>query len=71
MNHTQSTNLTIGFKPFLDQMWQWMWTDNIVTGMMANLDKFVLDPAPEGTLVKCRITRDMKGMDRGDGYTIK
>lgn len=27
---------------------------------------FLLDrPAPQGTAVKCRITRDKKGMDRG------
>eukprot|EP00091_Calanus_sinicus_P006884 TRINITY_DN17692_c0_g1_i1.p1 TRINITY_DN17692_c0_g1~~TRINITY_DN17692_c0_g1_i1.p1 ORF type:complete len:185 (-),score=35.02 TRINITY_DN17692_c0_g1_i1:417-923(-) len=39
--------------------------DNLVTEMMENLDAFVLDPAPQGALVKCRITRDRKGMDRG------
>merc|ERR1719297_147257 len=40
--------------------------DNEVTGeMMENLDNFVLEPAPQGALVKCRITRDRKGMDRG------
>lgn len=39
--------------------------DNLVTEMMENLDQFVLDPAPQGALVKCRITRDRKGMDRG------
>ena len=33
--------------------------------MMENLDSFVLEPAPQGALVKCRITRDRKGMDRG------
>ena len=32
---------------------------------MDNLDQFVLEPAPQGALVKCRITRDRKGMDRG------
>ena len=40
--------------------------DNLVTEMMENLDAFVLDPAPQGALVKCRITRDRKGMDRGE-----
>ena len=25
----------------------------------------------QGALVKCRITRDRKGMDRGDKYTLK
>lgn len=30
-----------------------------------HLDQFVFKPAPQGTLVKCRITRDRKGMDRG------
>lgn len=29
------------------------------------LEKFVFKPAPQGTSVKCRITRDKKGMDRG------
>ncbi|CAG0882305.1 unnamed protein product [Cyprideis torosa] len=30
-----------------------------------NLDEFVLKPAPENLLIKCRITRDKRGMDRG------
>ncbi|XP_020910292.1 tubby-related protein 3 [Exaiptasia diaphana] len=30
-----------------------------------DLEKFVLRPAPQGVVVKCRITRDKKGMDRG------
>lgn len=30
-----------------------------------NLEEFVLQPAPRGITVKCRITRDKKGMDRG------
>lgn len=30
-----------------------------------DLEKFVFRPAPQGTAVKCRITRDKKGMDRG------
>jgi len=29
-----------------------------------NLEKFVLQPAPQGQTVKCRITRDKKGVDR-------
>jgi len=33
--------------------------------MFDNLDSFVLEPAPRGVVVKCRITRDRKGMDRG------
>ncbi|XP_019749223.1 tubby-related protein 3 isoform X1 [Hippocampus comes] len=32
---------------------------------VSNLDEFVLLPAPRGATVKCRITRDKKGMDRG------
>ncbi|XP_030576382.1 tubby-related protein 3 isoform X2 [Archocentrus centrarchus] len=32
---------------------------------VANLEEFVLQPAPRGVTVKCRITRDKKGMDRG------
>ena len=34
--------------------------------MLDNLDQFVLEPSPQGCLVKCRITRDRKGMDRGN-----
>ncbi|XP_033740954.1 tubby-related protein 3-like isoform X4 [Pecten maximus] len=30
-----------------------------------NLDAFVFKPAPQGQTVKCRITRDKKGVDRG------
>lgn len=32
---------------------------------VANLEEFVLQPAPRGVTVKCRISRDKKGMDRG------
>ncbi|XP_061438552.1 tubby-related protein 3 isoform X2 [Rhineura floridana] len=32
---------------------------------MENLEEFVLRPAPRGITVKCRISRDKKGMDRG------
>ncbi|KAH0616345.1 hypothetical protein JD844_027384 [Phrynosoma platyrhinos] len=34
-------------------------------GEMENLEEFVLRPAPRGLTMKCRITRDKKGMDRG------
>ncbi|XP_025021413.1 tubby-related protein 1 [Python bivittatus] len=30
-----------------------------------NLEDFVLQPAPHGMTIKCRLTRDKKGMDRG------
>ncbi|XP_028589797.2 tubby-related protein 1 [Podarcis muralis] len=30
-----------------------------------NLEEFVLQPAPQGVTIKCRVTRDKKGMDRG------
>ncbi|XP_056606784.1 tubby-related protein 1-like isoform X1 [Triplophysa dalaica] len=30
-----------------------------------NLEEFVLQPAPQGVTVKCRMTRDKRGMDRG------
>lgn len=30
-----------------------------------NLEEFVLRPAPRGVTLKCRISRDKKGMDRG------
>ncbi|NWU72091.1 TULP3 protein, partial [Pterocles burchelli] len=34
-------------------------------GEVGNLEDFALRPAPHGITVKCRITRDKKGMDRG------
>uniref|UniRef100_A0A8C5MT57 TUB like protein 1 n=1 Tax=Leptobrachium leishanense TaxID=445787 RepID=A0A8C5MT57_9ANUR len=30
-----------------------------------NLEEFVMRPAPQGVTVKCKVTRDKKGMDRG------
>lgn len=33
--------------------------------LIGNIDQFVMQPAPQGVLYKCRITRDRKGMDRG------
>uniref|UniRef100_A0A8C5SEG6 Tubby-like protein n=1 Tax=Laticauda laticaudata TaxID=8630 RepID=A0A8C5SEG6_LATLA len=30
-----------------------------------NLEEFVLQPAPHGMTIKCRLTRDKRGMDRG------
>ncbi|XP_061486386.1 tubby-related protein 1 isoform X1 [Rhineura floridana] len=30
-----------------------------------NLEDFVLRPAPQGVTIRCRVTRDKKGMDRG------
>lgn len=32
---------------------------------MEDLGSFVFQPAPQNTIVKCRITRDKKGVDRG------
>lgn len=32
---------------------------------MDDLEEFAVRPAPQGVTVKCRITRDKKGMDRG------
>lgn len=29
-----------------------------------DLEKFVLQPAPQGVTVKCRVTRDQRGMDK-------
>lgn len=29
-----------------------------------NLENFVMDPAPQGCTVKCRVTRDQRGMDK-------
>jgi hypothetical protein len=33
--------------------------------VMDNIEQFVMQPAGQGFLIKCRITRDRKGMDRG------
>ncbi|XP_023209607.1 protein king tubby 1-like isoform X3 [Centruroides sculpturatus] len=33
--------------------------------MLDNLTAFVMEPCPQGVTVRCRITRDKKGMDRG------
>nr|DBA33848.1 TPA: hypothetical protein GDO54_001473 [Pyxicephalus adspersus] len=30
-----------------------------------NLEEFVLGPAPQGITIKCKVTRDKKGMDKG------
>ena len=30
-----------------------------------NLEEFVLQPAPQGRTVRCKVTRDKRGMDRG------
>ncbi|XP_062838094.1 tubby-related protein 3 isoform X1 [Anolis carolinensis] len=38
---------------------------DVQLGEIENLEEFVLRPAPCGVTVKCRITRDKKGMDRG------
>ncbi|KAM6947728.1 tubby-related protein 3-like [Lycodopsis pacificus] len=29
-----------------------------------NLEKFVMEPAPQGVTIKCRVTRDQRGMDK-------
>lgn len=34
-------------------------------GEVENLEDFAYSPAPRGITVRCRITRDKKGMDRG------
>ena len=33
-----------------------------------NLSEFVFEPGPEDCLVKCRITRNNKGIDRGKNF---
>jgi hypothetical protein len=40
-------------------------TAEIEGDIEGNVDKFVLQPAQQKVLYKCRITRDRKGMDRG------
>ena len=32
---------------------------------MDSVEQFVMEPAAQGVLVKCRVTRDRRGMDRG------
>ena len=32
---------------------------------LENLSEFVLEPGPEDCLVRCRVTRNNKGIDRG------
>ena len=32
---------------------------------MDSVERFVMEPAAQGVLVKCRVTRDRRGMDRG------
>ena len=44
----------------------WLTPAGVLADMLDNLDAFVLEPAPQGATVKCRITRDRKGMDRGE-----
>lgn len=34
-------------------------------GEVEDLEDFAYSPAPRGVTVKCRVTRDKKGMDRG------
>ncbi|KAI6184340.1 Protein king tubby [Aphelenchoides bicaudatus] len=36
-----------------------------LTNIVNNLDKFVLEPCRKNVTMKCRITRDKKGMDKG------
>ncbi|XP_041033561.1 tubby protein homolog [Carcharodon carcharias] len=36
-----------------------------VSVKVGKLEEFAFKPAPQGTVVKCRITRDKKGMDKG------
>ncbi|XP_048450242.1 tubby protein-like, partial [Rhincodon typus] len=36
-----------------------------VSVKVGNLEEFAFRPAPQGTVIKCRITRDKKGMDKG------
>ncbi len=34
--------------------------------VIENLSEFVMEPVPEGALVRCRVTRSRKGVDRGE-----
>ena len=36
-----------------------------------DLEDFVFRPAPQGHTIKCRITRDKKGVDRGKFQVLK
>ena len=35
-----------------------------------NLSEFVLEPGPEDCLVRCRVTRNSKGIDKGEVYAF-
>ena len=35
-----------------------------------NLNKFVLEAGPDDCIVKCRITRNCKGLDKGRSWTV-
>ena len=37
--------------------------------MIDNLSEFVLEAGPEDYLVRCRVTRCNRGLDRGEGCT--
>jgi hypothetical protein len=36
-----------------------------INTIINNLEEFIMRPAPRGNVLKCRITRDKKGVDRG------
>ena len=38
---------------------------SLVPDPTENLEEFVYRPAPQGVTIKCRISRDKKGVDRG------
>ena len=39
--------------------------------VIENLSEFVYETVPEGTIVKCRITRNRKGVDKGKNWAGK
>ena len=42
---------------------------HVMTGTN-NLNKFVLEAGPDDCIVKCRITRNCKGLDKGRSWTV-
>ncbi|CAH8466015.1 unnamed protein product [Dicrocoelium dendriticum] len=58
--HTNSQTSSTGIPKAADQI-----NPHTRLDPTENLEEFVLQPAPKGTTVRCRITRDKRGVDRG------
>ncbi|XP_071452538.1 protein king tubby isoform X2 [Hetaerina americana] len=61
----KDTRVPSGPKPEVGGVLDGKTNSLLVADLLNNLELFAVEPAPQGVLVKCRITRDKKGMDRG------